>query len=150
MRILDPGTRDARNPYCRMTQENMQSTKRTALHVARSGASSGSSNAILDAAPEASVHKKNTVTSRCITGTLAAETGRIASSPCSQGLRRCANLRHETWSCKRAKENIRKVARVCEQCGRTKRVASPEFSERAQCSQHHPAASNALTRRTSS
>ena len=63
--------------------------------MARSGASSGSSNALLDAAPEARVHKKNTVTSPCITGTLAPAIGRIASSSCSQGLHRCSVLKHE-------------------------------------------------------
>ena len=103
------------------------------LHVARSGASSGSSNALLDAAPEARVHKKNTVTSPCITGTLAPAIGRIAASSYSQGLRRCSILKHEFSTCKTGKEKLRQVARVCGQCGRTKRVATPDFSERAPC-----------------
>ena len=36
-----------------------------------------------------------------------------------------------------------------EQCARTKRVASPEFSERAQCYERDPDACHALTRRAS-
>ena len=67
MRILDPFTRDTGNPSCRMKQENMHSTKSTALHVARSGASPGSSNAILDATPQVIVHNNTMLTTRCIT-----------------------------------------------------------------------------------
>ena len=78
--------------------------------MARSGASFRSSNALLDAAPEAREHKKNTVTSPCITGTLAPASGRIASGSCSQGLCRCPVLKHEFSTCKTRREKLSAVS----------------------------------------